>query len=552
MAASKAIDDSKETIVDGFEPSLWGDFFVTYTPLLQQRSEEWMRERRDQLKGEVRRMFEDGKAMSMADTVKLVDTLERLGIDDHFVKEIDTALNRVYNEELDFGNSNDLHVVALRFRLLRQHGFWVPTDVFDKFRDNETGSFNINIRNDPRGLLSLYNAAHMVVPGEMVLDDAISFARRHLEAAKGKLESPMEEQVSRALHIPLPRFMWQMETVHYITEYEKEDPHDSMILELARLNFILLRSVHLKELKSLSLWWRDLYDSVKLTYSRDRIVECYFYSITLFHGEENSIARIILTKMYAILVLLDDTFDVRATFEEAQMLDEAVQRWDESAVSLLPDYLRMFYIKTLSNFNDIEDMLEPSQKYRMAYVKEQFKLQSNYCLQQAKWLNENCLPSFKEQIHMAVRTTGLQYFLLVTLMGAGQVVNNEAFEWGLTMPDMSYATAEIGRFINDIAAYKLGKCKNDFPSVVECYMKEYDMTGEEATAAVADMMEQAWRRMNKDYIGMKPTIAPVAQCLLNIARCFETFYVQGTKDGLTYGRDVKELIATYFLKQVHV
>nr|CAB3490554.1 unnamed protein product [Digitaria exilis] len=428
-----------------------------------------MRERRDQLKGEVRRMFEDGKAMSMADTVKLVDTLERLGIDDHFVKEIDTALNRVYNEELDFGNSNDLHVVALRFRLLRQHGFWVPTDVFDKFRDNETGSFNINIRNDPRGLLSLYNAAHMVVPGEMVLDDAISFARRHLEAAKGKLESPMEEQVSRALHIPLPRFMWQMETVHYITEYEKEDPHDSMILELARLNFILLRSVHLKELKSLSLWWRDLYDSVKLTYSRDRIVECYFYSITLFHGEENSIARIILTKMYAILVLLDDTFDVRATFEEAQMLDEAVQRWDESAVSLLPDYLRMFYIKTLSNFNDIEDMLEPSQKYRMAYVKEQ-----------------------------------------------------------------------------------LGKCKNDFPSVVECYMKEYDMTGEEATAAVADMMEQAWRRMNKDYIGMKPTIAPVAQCLLNTARCFETFYVQGTKDGLTYGRDVKELIATYFLKQVHV
>jgi hypothetical protein len=41
--------------------------------------------------------------------------------------------------------------------------------------------------------------------------------------------------------------------VHYITEYEKEDEHDAMILELARLNLNLLRSVHLKELKSLSL-----------------------------------------------------------------------------------------------------------------------------------------------------------------------------------------------------------------------------------------------------------------------------------------------------------
>ena len=125
-------------------------------------------------------------------------------------------------------------------------------DVFDKFRD-DTGNFNINLSNDPRGLLSLYNAAHMAVPGEMVLDDAITFTRRHLEAAKGKLRSPIEEQVSRSLEIPLPRFMWQLESVHYITEYEKEDEHDAMILELARLNFNLLRSVHLKELKSLSL-----------------------------------------------------------------------------------------------------------------------------------------------------------------------------------------------------------------------------------------------------------------------------------------------------------
>jgi hypothetical protein len=37
-------------------------------------------------------------------------------------------------------------------------------------------------------------------------------------------------------------------------------------------------------------------------------------------------------------------------------------------VSLLPEYLRMFYIKTLSNFKEIEDTLEPCEKYRMAYV----------------------------------------------------------------------------------------------------------------------------------------------------------------------------------------
>ncbi|CAD6245813.1 unnamed protein product [Miscanthus lutarioriparius] len=128
------------------------------------------------------------------------------------------ALSRIHSEEQDyFDGSSDLHVVALRFCILRQHGFWVSTDGFDKFRD-ATGNFSMDLATDTRGLLSLYNAAHMAVPEEVALDDAIAFARRHLEAAKDKLRSPMVEQVSRALEIPRPRFLRRLEAMHYITE----------------------------------------------------------------------------------------------------------------------------------------------------------------------------------------------------------------------------------------------------------------------------------------------------------------------------------------------
>jgi hypothetical protein len=41
--------------------------------------------------------------------------------------------------------------------------------------------------------------------------------------------------------------------MHYINEYGKEEAHDDVLLELARLDFDLLRSLHIKELKSLSL-----------------------------------------------------------------------------------------------------------------------------------------------------------------------------------------------------------------------------------------------------------------------------------------------------------
>jgi len=248
-----------------------------------------MRERAHQLKGEVRRrMFDAGgeATRSVADMVPLVDTLQRLGIDNHFRQEVDAALKRINScESLDDG----LQIVALRFRLLRQHGVWVPgirrrnntykcvvyrfsfvpclymqqayithkyatlTDVFDRFRDERTGSFIESLASDPRGFLSLYNAAHMATPGEQALDEAISFSRRHLASMKGRLPSPLEEQVSRALDIPLARLPKRLETMHYVVEYGKEEEHDAVLLELARLDFDLLRFLHLRELKDLSL-----------------------------------------------------------------------------------------------------------------------------------------------------------------------------------------------------------------------------------------------------------------------------------------------------------
>ncbi|KAF0911907.1 hypothetical protein E2562_012734 [Oryza meyeriana var. granulata] len=88
----------------------------------------------------------------------------------------------------------------------------------------------------------------MATPGETNLDDAIAFARCHLEATKGEFRPPMAEQVSRALQIPLPRFPRWLETINYLSEYEKEDEHNAMLLELARLDFNLAKSLHLKEI----------------------------------------------------------------------------------------------------------------------------------------------------------------------------------------------------------------------------------------------------------------------------------------------------------------
>jgi len=124
--------------------------------------------------------------------------------------------------------------------------------VFNIFKSGD-GSFVSDITNDTKGLLGLYNAAHLLTHNEGALEEAILFARHHLELERSTLKSPFAEQVTRALRIPLPRTLKRVEALNYITEYNVyEQPYNPAILELAKLEFNLLQHLYLKELKTVS------------------------------------------------------------------------------------------------------------------------------------------------------------------------------------------------------------------------------------------------------------------------------------------------------------
>lgn len=113
-------------------------FLIVYSLYVcMQRSEEWMREMVGQLKIEVHHLVDAPNAtMSAANTLTLVDALERLGIDHQFREEIDAALCRVHSEDIEFRSPDELHITALRFRLLRQHGFLVCTGIIEVKESN--------------------------------------------------------------------------------------------------------------------------------------------------------------------------------------------------------------------------------------------------------------------------------------------------------------------------------------------------------------------------------------------------------------------------------
>ncbi|KAL0925865.1 hypothetical protein M5K25_004239 [Dendrobium thyrsiflorum] len=84
------------------------------------------------LKEDVKRLV---KEKSFADQLELFDSLQKLGVAYHFEEEIKYLLNLMkYSEEkLRMEFNEDIHVMALYFRLLREHGFEVSKEVSNVF-----------------------------------------------------------------------------------------------------------------------------------------------------------------------------------------------------------------------------------------------------------------------------------------------------------------------------------------------------------------------------------------------------------------------------------
>ncbi|XBI62145.1 hypothetical protein VPH35_042817 [Triticum aestivum] len=516
----------------GFEPSPWSDFFTGYEPEPLQKSEEWMLVRANELKEHVCMMFKS--CNNIATQICLLDTLQHLGIDYHFKEKIDTILSQILESE--FFSSSSLSEVALGFRLLREHGHWVSPDVFNKFKAQD-GGFSKDISNDPKGLLSLYNATHLHVHGEPTLEEAITFARRHLRSMRGSdLKTPLANQVKRALHIPLPRACKRIETLHYISEYKEEEGYNPVLLELAKLDFNLLQHVHLKELKAIT------------DYIRCRVVESYTWAYVVYYQRGFKLPRRIIAMMIVLITTVDDTYDIHATIDDCRKLHEAIQRWDESAVDILPEYLKRLYMELLITFKNIEDEVPANVDYNVSYLRKAFQNHVSGYLQEAERSHNNHWPKFEDQVNLTSLTVGGPTLSLSVMAGVDRKIMKQSLDWAAGVPDVVIAGGKIVRFMNDIAAFKRRKCKGDAASSVECYIHEHGVTDKVAIARIDELIEEEWKILNKARFE-NHALLPALQPIIDLARSSSLFY-DNRNDVYTTSTHLQETVESLFLKPI--
>ena len=124
-------------------------------------------------------------------------------------------------------------------------------DIFNGFKD-ENGSFKECIITDVEGMLGLYEAAHLRVQEEDILDEALAFTTTHLKSLVEHLEYPFAVQVTKSLYRPIKKGLERLEIRSNISIYQNEASHSRALFKLAKVDFNLLQSLYKKELSQIT------------------------------------------------------------------------------------------------------------------------------------------------------------------------------------------------------------------------------------------------------------------------------------------------------------
>ncbi|TYH46515.1 hypothetical protein ES332_D11G341500v1 [Gossypium tomentosum] len=427
----------------------------------------------EELKEEVRRMIKVVMDDELLYKLSLIDTIKRLGVSYHFEREIEEVLLNIY--EHDYKDDQTLETTSLQFRLLRENGLGVPCEWFNKFKDDE-GNFNMSL-----------TTSYLRVHGEDIVEEALGFTTTHLGLAKASstIEYPLSALVSHALYQSIRKGLPRLEAKRFISIYQGDASHNKTLLK----------------------WKKGLDLATKLPFARDRLVEGYLWILGVYFEPRYSVAREILAK----------TLDV-------------------DYIDQLSKHMKSFYKPLLDYYREKEKtMINQGKSYRIKYAKDVFKQLCESFFVDAKWYNQNYVPTIEEYMRNRVLSTGNIMLTVTYFVGMEDFVTLEIFNWASNNPKIIDASSIAICLMNDVTSHKFEQERGHSTSVVECYMREHAVSKEEACSELKKR-ELIFSEISK--------VVPrsVLTRILNFTRVTEFIYKNGdeythvekhTKEGIT-------------------
>lgn len=462
--------------------------------------------------------------------MKLIDKVQRLGIQYHFEGEINDLLQQFSESKTE----EDLFLTALRFRLLRNNGFPTSEDMFNKFLD-EKGKFNGSISKDTCGMLSLYEASYLGASGEDTLSQAMQFTETHLQQifSLTSCKNGGHFHVHRpTLDLPRHLKMARLEARTTIDGYRRERNRNMDLLELAMLDFNMVQSLHLRELAEVHRWWKELGLAKKLSFARDRPLECFLWTVGIFPAQCHSNCRIDLTKTIAILLVIDDIFDKYGSLDHLVLFTNAIQRWDLSAMEVLPEYMKICYMALYNTTNEIGYRVLKEHGWSIVpHLKRTWVDMFEAFLVEAKWCSRKYMPNLEEYLENGVTTAGSYMALVHTFFLMGQGVTEETIAMMNPYPRLFSLSGRILRLWDDLGTAKEEQMRGEVVSSIQCYMRKKNMsTDGDARKQVKLLIHDLWKELNTKLISPNSLPPSIVEASFNVARTAQIVYQNGDDD----------------------
>ncbi|KAF9626587.1 hypothetical protein IFM89_036102 [Coptis chinensis] len=472
-----------------YKDSIWEHDQFLKTLKNDYTAEEYVlrRMRANILKDEVTHILDPARdASSPFALLVLIDDIQRLGLGYIFEKNIRTALGFLIEKNLKMEES--LETTALYFRLLRQHGFKVSQDVFSIFRDPQN-SFKESLGQDVKGMVRLFEASYLGLEGEDILDEANAFARRHLLDVKGNADSNLAELVTHALDLPLH---------HRITR-----------------------------------WWKKLDIVMNLPFSRDRLAESFLWSVGMTDEPQYSYCRQVITKVNALLTIIDDVYDVYATYDEAKLFTHAVERWDINAVEQLPDYMKLCFFALYNTVNEFAyNALKEHGFNILPHLRKQWVNQCKSYLLESKWFHTGYKATLAEYLDNACVSVGGPILSFHVYVSMTPRITKEALDYLQNYPDLIRWASMASRIVDDFGTSEDELPRGDVPKAIQCYMHDTGVSFQVAREQLRHLANEAWKRQNREQWVESPLPEAYVKAVTNGTRTAEIFYQYGDGFGI--------------------
>ena len=131
------------------------------------------------------------------------------------------------------------------------------SDIFNKFKDKKGNNFKTELGKDINGLMELYEASHLSIEGEDVLDEANIFSSQLLTASMTCLgdDHRRARAIANTLAYPCHKTLAKFTAKNLFgttSHFESANGWINVLQELAKYEFIQVQSLHKGEILQIS------------------------------------------------------------------------------------------------------------------------------------------------------------------------------------------------------------------------------------------------------------------------------------------------------------